>query len=107
MAMYYDRDGKPVEDTAAWGALFEDRAYQRVARTVLPNGILISTVWLGIDHNFSGKGPPIIFETMVFDSEDDLTDLDVCRYATEEEALFGHEVMVKDWLHVKREADDE
>jgi len=106
MAMYYDRNGEPLADTAAWGVLFHDRSYQRVARTVLPSGILISTVWLGIDHNFSGNGPPIIFETMVFDSEESLTDLDVCRYATEVEALFGHEVMVKNWMHVRREADE-
>lgn len=26
----------------------------------------ISTVFLGIDHNFLGKGGPILFETMVF-----------------------------------------
>jgi len=102
MSMYYDRDGKPLTNTEAWGELFYDREYQRVARDVLPNGMLVSTVWLGIDHNFSGHGPPIIFETMVFESEDNLTDIDMDRYATEAEALFGHQEYVKKWTSVKR-----
>lgn len=37
---------------------------RRVARTKLGPS-LISTVFLGVDHNF-GKGPPILWETMVF-----------------------------------------
>ena len=30
------------------------------------NGKKISTVFLGLDHNF-GEGPPLVFETMVFE----------------------------------------
>jgi hypothetical protein len=26
----------------------------------------VSTVFLGIDHNFTGKGDPVLFETMIF-----------------------------------------
>lgn len=29
-------------------------------------GCKISTVFLGLDHNYSMKGPPLLFETMVF-----------------------------------------
>lgn len=61
--LYYDRQGKPL-DTLEWAPLFESRAYREVAATKLPNGVSISTVWLGMDHSFSG--PPIIFESMVF-----------------------------------------
>ena len=60
----------------------------------------ISTVWLGLDHNYFQNGPPLIFETMVFaNPETDeegygLTEFDVLRYATEEEAIAGHNAMV-------------
>jgi hypothetical protein len=29
--------------------------------------VLISTVFLGIDHNWPGVGPPLLYETMVFE----------------------------------------
>lgn len=48
----------------------------------------MSTVWLGINHNFADEGPPIIFETMVFGLEN--ADEYMQRYATEEEARAGH-----------------
>jgi len=61
----------------------------------------VSTVWLGLNHNYTMRGAPLIFETMVFASaqRDDpdwpgLTDFDCRRYATEEEALAGHEETV-------------
>jgi hypothetical protein len=31
-----------------------------------PNEALVSTVFLGLDHDFYGAGPPLLFETMVF-----------------------------------------
>jgi hypothetical protein len=40
-----------------------------IEKSVIRQGILISTVWLGIDHGFGNHGlPPTIFETMVFDN---------------------------------------
>jgi len=49
----------------------------------------VSTIFLGIDHQF-GDGPPLLFETMVFGSEhDQYTD----RYSTWEEAEAGHKQM--------------
>ena len=30
------------------------------------NVVFISTVFLGIDHNFNLEGPPLLFETMIF-----------------------------------------
>lgn len=32
--------------------------------------IIVSTVFLGIDHSFGVSGPPVLFETMVFGIED-------------------------------------
>ena len=31
------------------------------------DAVLVSTVFLGIDHRWVGEGPPLVFETMVFD----------------------------------------
>jgi hypothetical protein len=50
----------------------------------------VSTVWLGLDHQF-GEGPPLIFETMVFGGpHDQYTE----RYSTEDEARRGHKRIV-------------
>ena len=35
-----------------------------------PDGaIIVSTVFLGIDHDHSGVGPPVLWETMIFASD--------------------------------------
>lgn len=64
-------DGEPVicKDIQEWSD-WSCRSYnfddlRRVGKTTLPNGIFISTVFLGIDHNW-GDGPPMLWETMVF-----------------------------------------
>ncbi len=31
----------------------------------------VSTVFLGLDHRFGDEGPPVLFETMVFDGKHD------------------------------------
>lgn len=48
-----------------WAAFFEKSADRTVARTEV-DGFLVSTVFLGLDHNYSDDGPPILWETMVF-----------------------------------------
>jgi len=95
---YYDREGEPITETLTWAKKFEDRAYKRVAETLLANGRWVSTVWIGLDHQM-GVGPPLIFETMVFPSKDDMSDIDVERYSTEAEAIRGHTVMCDKWEH--------
>lgn len=80
----YDRDGNRVPDDFRSG----DSDYKRVAQSWVGEK-WISTVWLSLNHQFD-EGPPLIFETMVFDSEHSFQDEFVCRYSTEEEALLGH-----------------
>lgn len=43
---------------------------RRVARTELGVAV-VSTVFLGIDHDFSGTGDPVLFETLVMGGEHD------------------------------------
>jgi hypothetical protein len=94
--LYYDKDGTPIEKVEYWAKKYEEHGYKRVAETTLPDGTWVSTVWLGVDYNF-GDGPPLIFETMVFSSQNELSELDLDRYATLAEAEAGHIAMVATW----------
>ena len=58
---YYKLDGHEVvhmpNDTMAWAREFEASwPARRVARTDCPGGVTVSTVFLGLDHNFCGDG---------------------------------------------------
>jgi len=101
--MFYYRDGSPITQGASddenmyiWGHLHCNPRYKRVAETILADGTWISTVWLGLNHNYL-PGPPLIFETMVFESEISLNDLEQVRYSTLAEAEAGHAAMVIEW----------
>jgi len=100
MLEYYDRGGNPIT-LQEWSTKFEDVEYKRVAESHV-GPLWVSTVWLGSDHRFTGEGPPIIFETMVFNQDDDNPwDEEICvRYCTEEEALKGHQEVVDSLQYV-------
>ena len=57
----------------------------------------VSTVFLGLDHNYSDEGDPQIFETMVFDSNGD--EIQCERYATWDQAEAGHKRIVRELTH--------
>ena len=65
----------------------------------------VSTVFLGLDHNLWDAGPPVLYETLVFANEPNVSkipghptmifertsiDQSMRRYCTREEALKGH-----------------
>ena len=52
----------------------------------------VSTVFLGIDYNFSPKGKPLLFETMIFGGKHDQYQE---RYSTYKEAKEGHKRALK------------
>jgi hypothetical protein len=90
---YYYLDGhEPVRtgDIGLWGRHFrtQDRT---VAYTSIATEISVSTVFLGMDHNYQDDGPPLLFETLVFGGP---LDDEMERYATWDEAVEGHNVMV-------------
>lgn len=74
-----------------WVEFFKIRSQRQVARTELDDGVNISTVFLGIDHGWGGR--VLLFETMVFGlpGEAEIQE----RYATWDEAMLGHNTMVK------------
>lgn len=62
--------GEPVPEPnlLKWAHWF-DRANRTVHRDMV-GPLRVSTVFLGLDHSF-GAGPPVLWETMVFDPEGD------------------------------------
>lgn len=78
----------PGPDLMKW-ARWYGTVERHVGNDTLPNGVHVSTVFLGLDHNFSGIGRPILWETMIFGGEHDQYQE---RYTTREEAIAGHEV---------------
>ena len=63
----------------------------QLKKTLLPNKVMVSTVFLGIDHNLNG-GPPILFETMVFGGPHNEYQE---RYATWDQAEKDHDRVVE------------
>lgn len=98
--MYYilDEFGNPVEesDILKWGKWFSENNERRVIRkTKIDNGnIVVSTVFLGINHNFR-DGEPLIFETMVF-CINELNPMHnyQLRYSDKVSAVSGHKKIV-------------
>jgi hypothetical protein len=94
---YYDRDGEPIPALVA-SELLADYEYKVVAKDVFvmaDQPVEVSTVWLGLDHNFWPDwpgGPVKIFETMIFGGK---LDLEQWRYSSEGEAIAGHTDAVK------------
>jgi len=85
---YYSRQGRELS-LMEWALSYENMTEEarRVARTALDGEVVVSTVWLGLDHQWAPAGPPLIFETMIFGGP---LDGETWRYATEEQALAGH-----------------
>lgn len=56
----------PEPDLMKWAAWIEHSDNRRVARTAVDDKVFVSTVFLGVDYDFTGHGTPILFETMIF-----------------------------------------
>ena len=95
---WYNRDGQAIDVLTA-NRLLGDPDYKRVELTEVASvtdsseRYLVSTVWLGLDHSFTG-GNPVLFETMVFLNGDTASDEWARRYNTEAEAKAGHAEIV-------------
>ena len=86
----YILDGKkvvPVADLLEWAKWFES-CDRRIARDE-KNGVVVSTIFLGLDHQFGG-GPPLLFQTVASGGPHDQ---DQERYSTWEDAEAGHKAM--------------
>lgn len=78
-------------DVLQWAEFMSQEDRRQVAITHL-SGATISTVFLGIDYNFTGHGDPLLFETLVFYGSGGLGSM--LRYFTWAESVAGHEEVV-------------
>lgn len=93
-----------------WAKWMEKFGKNRIIKqTLLKNKCWVSTVFLGVDYNWTGKGKPIVFETMVFDKnvverfriddgpvrESIGAELYQTRYTSYEKALRGHKQAIR------------
>jgi len=83
---YVLMDRLPVAvDVMTWARWFADFDNRKIGYDEIDH-CHVSTVFLGLDHNFMG-GEPILFETMIFGAP---LDGEQWRYATYAQAERGH-----------------
>lgn len=92
-SLYYilDAHHQPVPCDGRTWALWFETAERHVARDVDEGGavrVVVSTVFLGLDHNYDRQGPPILWETFIFGGP---LAGEGGRYASLEAALEGHQ----------------
>ena len=78
------KEPKKVDDILEWARSFEESS--RVVEQTMIGEVKVSTIFLGLDHQY-GDGPPLLFETMIFGGPEDGYQE---RYSTWEEAEKGH-----------------
>jgi len=101
-------------DLMTWSKAMQE-GYRKIRQEELPHGYWLSTVFLGLNHNYDPSGPPEYFETMIFEpgprwnefSKKWLEHGSECycaRYASFAEALEGHQA-AKDWFAMQEFKD--
>lgn len=113
-----DANGEPVPctDLLEWARWFETSHEERIIRRDMTPFHIVSTVFLGLDHNWRTGELPVLFETMVFQRVQEITtvfgrrrktvlgdETDMDRYSTRAEAVAGHERLLAEVR--QREAD--
>jgi hypothetical protein len=105
----------PEPDLLTWARWFEEND-RRVAKTVVFDIALVSTVFLGLDYHFGSlcgydTGPPLVFESMIFWEDEGGEEMDRCSTWTEAEAM--HRQMVEEasspravWSYCRRRLRD-
>lgn len=80
----------PCDDLMVWATWYSS-ADRTVSRDDI-NGFLVSTVFLGLDHNWWG-GKPALFETMIFHDGKTLDYQTRCSTWAEAEAMHQRAIM--------------
>lgn len=97
--IHYRIEGHDVveePDYFKWAQWFETSMPARIVGHTQVGAWAISTVFLGLDHNFSRQGPPILFETMAF-GPDGADGDEQQRWATYSDAVAGHRRWVEEY----------
>jgi hypothetical protein len=88
-------------DLYTWAKWFGEG--DRIVRQEWIGNIWISTVFLGLDHNFSNTGPPILWETMMFSNRKNVDQNYMTRCAGSwEQAEAMHEAAVREACKVEQ-----
>lgn len=89
---WFSRDGRELEN---YEEAEQELAKDRTVISSTSDNCTVSTVFLVMDHQYdliTGRGEPLLFETMVFGGHmDDYME----RYTTEEHAIAGHYYILK------------
>lgn len=82
-----DQDHNVIKsDLMTWGRFVGENRNKIVQQDRIKD-VLVSTVFLGLNHNWNPYGPPLWFETMIFEGPHDQYQE---RYTTWKEAEEGH-----------------
>ena len=90
MSTWYilDNNNKPIPasitEAADW---LEESSDRRTVKRDEIGDILVSTVFLGLDHSWTPGGKPVLWETMIFGGEHNQYQE---RYTSYKDALEGH-----------------
>jgi hypothetical protein len=84
-----DENRKPVRCDAIESSAYMAQNGRRVAFDAIGR-VEVSTVFLGLDHSYSGH-TPLLFETMVFGMDDEIQE----RWTTWDEAEKGHKAVLE------------
>lgn len=87
-------------DLFTWAIWFEKT--DRIVRQEWVGDIRISTVFMGIDHNWSDKGPPILWETMAFSNRKNMHLYRNRCAGSWEQAEAMHEVVVREACEIEQ-----
>lgn len=110
--MLHGHEPIPCINLMVWAQWFETA--DRHVRKTRVRGYEISTVFLGLDHNY-GDGEPLLFETLVFGGYETSTwpgsgrkvcvrcTVDGSRMATWDQAVAQHKVWVKLFRRSRRQ----
>jgi len=103
MTYVLDDQNRPVKATFEQSVYWKAENFDRciVEKTTYEEQE-VSTVFLGMDYNWTGEGPPILFETMIFGGKYENWAI---RCATWKEALLQHKRAV--WMVRGVEAEGE
>lgn len=98
----------PCYSLTEWGQWFQGNHQDRLVAWTGGPDKYVSTVFIGLDHRHWGKGPPIVFETMLFINGHGE---DMERYSSWDDAEIGHKAFVRRFLidpktRVKTETGD-
>lgn len=78
-----------------WALWFGSSERERVVKQEWVDNVRISTVFLGLNYNFSDQGPPVLWETITFSNREDWKgETDRCA-GNREQAQAMHAQMVE------------